>query len=73
MKNYLKPYTACTTVESEGYLLAGTGGGHNGGINQGGRKASCPPIGQTKDSWGSVKVGTPSPAAKEDYFTNFED
>lgn len=25
MKNYLKPYTACTKVESEGYLLAGTG------------------------------------------------
>ena len=77
MKNYLKPYTACTTVESEGYLLAETGGGHNGGINPGGRKAPCPPnyppIGQTKDSWGSVKAGIPSPAAKEDYFTNFED
>ena len=34
MKNYLKPYTACTTVESEGYLLSHTdqtqqpGGGH---------------------------------------------
>lgn len=80
MKNYLKPYTACTTVESEGHLLSGSdgkGGGHNGGLTPGGRKAPCPPnnpsIGQTKDSWGSVKVGTPSPAAKEDYFTNFED
>ena len=29
MKNYLKPYTKCTKVESEGYLLAGSpGGGH---------------------------------------------
>lgn len=80
MKNYLKPYTACTKVEMESHLLSGSdgkGGGHNGGINPGGRKAPCPPnyppIGQTKDSWGSVKAGTPSPAAKEDYFTNFED
>lgn len=75
MKNYLKPYTACTTVESEGYLLAETGGGHNGGFNQG--CPPCPPnnpsTGQSKSGWGSVKVGTPSPAAKEDYFTNFED
>ncbi len=36
MKNYLKPYTACTTVESEGYLLAGTGGAGNGGFTPGG-------------------------------------
>ena len=75
MKNYLKPYTACTTVESEGYLLAGTGGAHNGGFNQG--CPPCPPnnpsTGQSKSGWGSVKAGTPYPAAKEDYFTNFED
>ena len=64
MKNYLKPYTACTKVEMESHLLSesdGKGGGHNGGINPGGRKAPCPPnyppIGQTKDSWGSVKAG----------------
>ena len=77
MKNYLKPYTACTKVEFESLLASESkgkgGGGHNGDINPGGRKAPCPPIGQTKDSWGSVKAGTPSPAAKEDYFTNFED
>ena len=80
MKNYLKPYTVCTKVEVESLLASesdGKGGGHNGGLTPGGRKAPCPPnnpsIGQTKDSWGSVKVGTPSPAAKEDYFTNFED
>ena len=80
MKNYLKPYTACTKVEMESHLLSGSdgkGGGHNGGLTPGGRKAPCPPnnpsIGQTKDSWGSVKVGTPSHAAKDDYFTNFED
>lgn len=35
MKNYLKPYTKCTKVESEGYLLAGTGGGRNGQIREG--------------------------------------
>lgn len=47
MKNYLKPYTACTTVEFEGHLLAGgskdtpnagnggfTGGEHGGGSGQ---------------------------------------
>ena len=36
MKNYLKPYTVCTTVESEGYLLAGTGSAGNGGFTPGG-------------------------------------
>jgi len=75
MKNYLKPYTACTKVEMESHLLSGSGGGHNGGINPG--CPPCPPnnpsTGQSKSGWGSVKVGTPSPAAKEDYFTNFED
>ena len=30
MKNYLKPYTMCTRVESEGYLLANTPGGGPG-------------------------------------------
>ena len=39
MKNYLKPYTTCTTVESEGYLLAGgskdTPGAENGQITPG--------------------------------------
>lgn len=71
MKNYLKPYTACTKVESEGYLLAGTGGGHNGGFNQG--CPPCPPNNSSTGQSGSVKAGTPYPAAKEDYFTNFED
>ena len=75
MKNYLKPYTACTKVEMESHLLSGSGGGHNGGFQQ--NNHSCPSnnpsTGQSKSGWGSVKVGTPSPAAKEDYFTNFED
>lgn len=79
MKNYLKPYTACTKVEMESHLLSESdgkgGGGHNGGFNPG--CPPCPPnnpsTGQSKSGWGSVKVGTPSPAAKEDYFTNFED
>ena len=75
MKNYLKPYTACTKVEMESHLLSESGGGHNGGINPG--CPPCPPnnpsTGQSKSGWGSVKAGTPYPAAKEDYFTNFED
>lgn len=29
MKNYLKPYTECTKVESEGHLLAGSPGAGN--------------------------------------------
>lgn len=36
MKNYLKPYTMCTRVESEGYLLAGTGQANAGQFSQGG-------------------------------------
>ncbi len=35
MKSYLKPYTECTTVEVEGYLLAGTGSAENGTITPG--------------------------------------
>lgn len=78
MKNYLKPYTACTKVEFESLLASESkgkgGGGHNGGINPGGRKAPCPPNNPSIGDWGTtVKAGTPYPAAKEDYFTNFED
>lgn len=36
MKNYLRPYTMCTKVETEGYLLAGTGGGSAGSIKPAG-------------------------------------
>ncbi len=35
MKNYLKPYTACTKVESEGYLLAGSPNAGGGGFTPG--------------------------------------
>lgn len=35
MKNYLKPYTECTTVESEGYLLAGSPNAGGGGFTPG--------------------------------------
>ena len=35
MKNYLKPYTECTKVESEGHLLAGSPGAGNGPITPG--------------------------------------
>ena len=38
MKNYLKPYTKCTKVESEGYLLADSPGGGHEIINP-----PCPP------------------------------
>lgn len=73
MKNYLKPYTACTKVEVESHLLSGSGGGYNGGFTPGCPPCPPPSTGQSKSGWGSVKAGTPSPAAKEDYFTNFED
>ena len=73
MKNYLKPYTACTKVEMESHLLSGSGsgGGYNGRfLNQVAEKLlvllTTLLLGQTKDSWGSVKAGTPSPAAKEE-------
>lgn len=36
MKNYLKPYTMCTRVESEGYLLAGSGQANAGQFSNGG-------------------------------------
>lgn len=75
MKSYLKPYTACTTVEFESLLQKSSGGGHNGGIKPG--NPPCPPnnssIGQSKSGWGSVKAGTPFPAVKEDYFIDLED
>lgn len=35
MKNYLKPYTACTKVESEGHLLAGSPNAGGGGFTPG--------------------------------------
>ena len=73
MKNYLKPYTACTKVEMESHLLSGSSGGYNGGFTPGCPPCPPPSTGQSKSGWGSVKAGTPSPAAKEDYFTNFED
>ena len=73
MKSYLKPYTACTKVEMESHLLSGSGGGYNGGFTPGCPPCPPPSTGQSKSGWGSVKAGTPSPAAKEDYFTNFED
>lgn len=76
MKIYLKPYTACTKVELEGLLVIDSKnkGGHSNPIYP-----SCPPNNssidqsQVKGGWNSVKVGTPSHAAKDDYFTNFED
>ena len=35
IKNYLKPYIECTKVETEYALLAGSGGGNNGGFTPG--------------------------------------
>lgn len=58
MKNYLKPYTACTKVESEGYLLAGgskdTPGAGNGGFEKGGGSKG----GGTKGDGGSGDGGS---------------
>lgn len=73
MKNYLKPYTACTKVEFESLLQTDSKGGHGDPLNPG--NPPCPPnnpsTGQPKGGWGgTVKAGTPYPAAKEDYFEN---
>ncbi|MBF1621006.1 MAG: hypothetical protein HXO42_11110 [Prevotella sp.] len=66
MKNYLKPYTECTKVESEGYLLAGgskdTPGAGNGPITPGtpgGGKgqSQIPPINNSK----TTKSYSPNP------------
>ncbi|ANR73813.1 hypothetical protein J4856_05345 [Prevotella scopos JCM 17725] len=69
MKIYLKPYTACTKVEVEGYLLAGTGNGNNGGFRPGGGSQQPAPYypfpEQTTGGWGQVKAGTPSPAPED--------
>ena len=59
MKNYLKPYTACTKVEMESHLLSGSGGGYNGGFTPGCPPCPPPSTGQSKSGWGSVKAGTP--------------
>lgn len=56
MKNYLKPYTACTKVEMESHLLSGSGGGHNGGINPGCPPCPPPSTGQSKSGWGAVDI-----------------
>jgi len=55
----------------ESHLLSGSGGGHSGGFTPG--CPPCPPSNPSTGQSGSVKAGTPYPAAKEDYFTNFED
>jgi hypothetical protein len=55
----------------ESHLLSGSGGGHNGGFEQ--NNHSCPSSNPSTGQSGFVKAGTPYPAAKEDYFTNFED
>jgi hypothetical protein len=54
MKNYLKPYTECTKVESEGYLLVSTdpSAGH-GKIKPGGGSD-----GKGKDRSNSIDYGT---------------
>ena len=75
MKSYLKPYTACTTVEFESLLQTDSKGGHGNPLNPG--NPPCPPsqnpsTGKTEGSWGSVKAGNPSPAVKENYFIDLE-
>lgn len=62
MKNYLKPYTECTTVESEGYLLTSTPGAGNGPITPGqpgsGKgQSQIPPINNSK----TTKSYSPNP------------
>ena len=77
MKNYLKPYTACTKVESEGHLLAGTGGAGNGGFtpgggNQGGGNkggGGCGDCGNTKNP----SKSTPKSVTNGFFFTSNEE
>ena len=73
MKSYLKPYTACTTVEFESLLQTDSKGGHGEPLKP--ADPPCPPhnpsVGQPK-GWGTVKSGTPSPAVKENYFIDLE-
>ena len=64
MKNYLKPYTACTKVESEGHLLAGSpnagGGGFTPGQPGSGKgQSQIPPISnpKTTKSYAPYSVG----------------
>ena len=74
MKSYLKPYTACTTVENEGYLLAGSpsaendgftpGGSDQGGGNKGG--GGCGDCGSSKTKTKSV----PSSVTNGFFFTS---
>ena len=77
MKSYLKPYTACTTVENEGYLLAGSpsaqndgftpGGSDQGGGNKGG--GGCGGCGSSKTKTKSV----PSSVTNGFFFTSNEE
>ena len=62
MKNYLKPYTTCTTVEREGYLLTSTPGAGNGPITpgqpgSGSGQSQIPPINNSK----TTKSYSPNP------------
>ncbi len=71
MKNYLKPYTACTKVEVEGYLLsntnpsAGGGGFTHGGNNQGGGNKDGDGCGSCNDT------KTPSKSAPKSVTNGF--
>jgi len=73
MKNYLKPYTECTKVESEGHLLSNTNqepGGSHEPITPVVPPPPCPPnpsTGDPKDGSKGNAGGTKSPA-KGAYF-----
>ena len=74
MKNYLKPYTECTKVESEGYLLAGgskdTPGAGNDGFTHGGNNQG----GGNKDGDGCGSCNntkTPSKSAPKSVTNGF--
>ena len=76
MKSYLKPYTACTTVENEGYLLGSPsaendgftpGGGNQGGGNKGG--GGCGDCGSTKHP----SKSTPKSVTNGFFFTSNEE
>lgn len=68
MKNYLKPYTKCTRVESEGYLLAGTGQADAGQFSKGGSGSGPGTRTTTTSDEEKSKTGVYSSSAKGVFF-----
>lgn len=72
MKNYLKPYTKCTKVESEGYLLADTGQAHAGQFSKGGSSSGPGTRTTTTSNEENLKTEGYSSSAKGVFFESEE-